>query len=151
MTVFGRKHCYRLCTEHLNEAVHWVCALQKVILSQAPVQTPTQLFMSDLEVRGLGWAMAHQHSFGAVGGGGKRSGGALRDGEALQRCGMKSSPSSAPPWRSAVSSRLDRCKLWVLPCEGKASCGLFQGTGGLLHPGARHPPTHPGEEKSLHA
>ncbi|XP_060112371.1 pleckstrin homology domain-containing family H member 3 [Heteronotia binoei] len=49
VTVFGRKHCYRLYTEHLHEAVHWVCALQKVIVSQAPVQTPTQLFMSDLE------------------------------------------------------------------------------------------------------
>ncbi|XP_054849166.1 pleckstrin homology domain-containing family H member 3 isoform X2 [Eublepharis macularius] len=49
VTVFGRKHCYRLYTEHLNEAVRWVCALQKVILSQAPVQTPTQLFMTDLE------------------------------------------------------------------------------------------------------
>ncbi|KAL8175839.1 UNVERIFIED_CONTAM: hypothetical protein K2H54_010170 [Gekko kuhli] len=49
VAVFGRKHCYRLYTEHLNEAVHWVCALQKVIVSQAPLQTPTQLFMADLE------------------------------------------------------------------------------------------------------
>nr|XP_056719806.1 pleckstrin homology domain-containing family H member 3 [Euleptes europaea] len=49
VTVFGRKHCYRLYMEHLHEAVRWVCALQKVITSQAPVQTPTQLFMSDLE------------------------------------------------------------------------------------------------------
>ncbi|XP_066483382.1 pleckstrin homology domain-containing family H member 3 isoform X2 [Tiliqua scincoides] len=49
VTVFGRKHCYRLYTEHLNEAVHWVCALQKVIVSKAPVQTPTQLLMCDLE------------------------------------------------------------------------------------------------------
>uniref|UniRef100_A0ACB8ETR3 Uncharacterized protein n=1 Tax=Sphaerodactylus townsendi TaxID=933632 RepID=A0ACB8ETR3_9SAUR len=49
VTVFGRKHCYRLYTEHLSEAVRWVCALQKVIHNQAPVQTPTQLFMSDLK------------------------------------------------------------------------------------------------------
>ncbi|XP_062988232.1 pleckstrin homology domain-containing family H member 3 isoform X2 [Elgaria multicarinata webbii] len=49
VTVFGRKHCYRLYTEHLNEAVHWVCALQKVIISKAPVQTPTQLLMCDIE------------------------------------------------------------------------------------------------------
>ncbi|XP_053115186.1 pleckstrin homology domain-containing family H member 3 isoform X2 [Hemicordylus capensis] len=49
VTVFGRKHCYRLYTEHLNEAVHWVCALQKVIVSKAPVQTPTQLLMYDIE------------------------------------------------------------------------------------------------------
>lgn len=50
VTVFGRKHCYRLYTEHLNEAVHWVCAVQKVIDSKAPVQTPTQLLMRDIEV-----------------------------------------------------------------------------------------------------
>nr|XP_048685907.1 pleckstrin homology domain-containing family H member 3 isoform X1 [Caretta caretta] len=49
VTVFGRKHCYRLFTEHLNEAVHWVCAVQKVIHSKAPVQTPTQLLMHDIE------------------------------------------------------------------------------------------------------
>ncbi|KAM6107990.1 LOW QUALITY PROTEIN: pleckstrin homology domain-containing family H member 3 [Pterocles gutturalis] len=49
VTVFGRKHCYRLYTEHLNEAVHWVCAVQKVIDSKAPIQTPTQLLMRDVE------------------------------------------------------------------------------------------------------
>uniref|UniRef100_U3JD79 Pleckstrin homology, MyTH4 and FERM domain containing H3 n=1 Tax=Ficedula albicollis TaxID=59894 RepID=U3JD79_FICAL len=49
VTVFGRKHCYRLYTEHLNEAVRWVCAVQKVIDSKAPVQTPTQLLMRDVE------------------------------------------------------------------------------------------------------
>ncbi|XP_062364172.1 pleckstrin homology domain-containing family H member 3 isoform X8 [Cinclus cinclus] len=50
VTVFGRKHCYRLYTEHLNEAVRWVCAVQKVIDSKAPVQTPTQLLMRDVEL-----------------------------------------------------------------------------------------------------
>ncbi|XP_017602453.1 PREDICTED: pleckstrin homology domain-containing family H member 3 [Corvus brachyrhynchos] len=49
VTVFGRKHCYRLYTEHLNEAVRWVCAVQKVIDSKAPVQTPTQLLIRDVE------------------------------------------------------------------------------------------------------
>ncbi|XP_015741516.1 pleckstrin homology domain-containing family H member 3 isoform X1 [Coturnix japonica] len=49
MTVFGRKHCYRLYTEHLHEAVRWACAVQKVIDSKAPVQTPTQLLMRDVE------------------------------------------------------------------------------------------------------
>ncbi|XP_074835289.1 pleckstrin homology domain-containing family H member 3 isoform X2 [Carettochelys insculpta] len=49
VTVFGRKHCYRLYTEHLNEAMHWACATQKVIHSKAPVQTPTQLLMRDIE------------------------------------------------------------------------------------------------------
>ncbi|XP_067168031.1 pleckstrin homology domain-containing family H member 3 isoform X2 [Apteryx mantelli] len=52
VTVFGRKHCYRLYTERLNEAVHWVCAVQKVIDSKAPVQTPTQLLMRDVEEHG---------------------------------------------------------------------------------------------------
>lgn len=50
VTVFGRKHCYRLYTERLKEAVRWVCAVQKVIDSKAPVQTPTQLLMRDVEV-----------------------------------------------------------------------------------------------------
>uniref|UniRef100_A0A8C6IS93 Uncharacterized protein n=1 Tax=Melopsittacus undulatus TaxID=13146 RepID=A0A8C6IS93_MELUD len=49
VTVFGRKHCYRLYTERLKEAVRWVCAVQKVIDSKAPVQTPTQLLMRDVE------------------------------------------------------------------------------------------------------
>ncbi|KAJ7313403.1 hypothetical protein JRQ81_004738 [Phrynocephalus forsythii] len=49
VTVFGRKHCYRLYTEQLNEAVRWVCALQKVIVSKAPVQTPTQILMCDIQ------------------------------------------------------------------------------------------------------
>ncbi|XP_063816105.1 pleckstrin homology domain-containing family H member 3 isoform X2 [Pseudophryne corroboree] len=49
VTVYGRKHCYRLYTEHLNEAVHWVCAIQKVIDSKAPLETPTQLLIKDIE------------------------------------------------------------------------------------------------------
>ncbi|KAJ3601017.1 hypothetical protein NHX12_031990, partial [Muraenolepis orangiensis] len=35
LTVYGRKHCYRLYTRHFNEAVHWACALQKVIDTKA--------------------------------------------------------------------------------------------------------------------
>nr|XP_014342722.1 PREDICTED: pleckstrin homology domain-containing family H member 3 [Latimeria chalumnae] len=49
ITVYGRKHCYRLYTKHLNEAVHWVCAIQKVIDSKVPVETPTQLLIRDIE------------------------------------------------------------------------------------------------------
>uniref|UniRef100_A0A8C5MGM2 Pleckstrin homology, MyTH4 and FERM domain containing H3 n=1 Tax=Leptobrachium leishanense TaxID=445787 RepID=A0A8C5MGM2_9ANUR len=49
VTVYGRKHCFRLYTEHLNEAVHWVCAIQKVIDSKAPLETPTQLLIKDIE------------------------------------------------------------------------------------------------------
>ncbi|MBN3323482.1 MYO10 protein, partial [Atractosteus spatula] len=49
ITVYGRKHCYRLYTKHFNEAVHWACAIQKVIESKAPVETPTQLLIRDIE------------------------------------------------------------------------------------------------------
>ncbi|XP_028843130.1 pleckstrin homology domain-containing family H member 3 isoform X2 [Denticeps clupeoides] len=49
LCVYGRKHCYRLFTKHFNEAVHWACAIQKVISSKAPVETPTQLLIRDIE------------------------------------------------------------------------------------------------------
>uniref|UniRef100_A0A8K9WV56 Pleckstrin homology, MyTH4 and FERM domain containing H3 n=1 Tax=Oncorhynchus mykiss TaxID=8022 RepID=A0A8K9WV56_ONCMY len=49
ITVYGRKHCYRLYTKHFNEAVHWACAVQKVIDTKAPVETPTQLLIRDIE------------------------------------------------------------------------------------------------------
>ncbi|KAL4657804.1 unconventional myosin-X-like [Arapaima gigas] len=49
VTVYGRKHCYRLYTKHFNEAVHWACAVQKVIDSKAPVETPTQILIRDIE------------------------------------------------------------------------------------------------------
>uniref|UniRef100_A0A8C1B0N2 Pleckstrin homology, MyTH4 and FERM domain containing H3 n=1 Tax=Cyprinus carpio carpio TaxID=630221 RepID=A0A8C1B0N2_CYPCA len=49
LTVYGRKHCYRLFTKHYNEAVHWACAVQKVIDSKASVETPTQLLIRDIE------------------------------------------------------------------------------------------------------
>ncbi|CAL8285554.1 unnamed protein product, partial [Boreogadus saida] len=49
LTVYGRKHCYQLYTRHFNEAVHWACAVQKVIDTKAPVETPTQLLLRDIE------------------------------------------------------------------------------------------------------
>ncbi|KAM8824839.1 pleckstrin homology domain-containing family H member 3 isoform 2-T2 [Synchiropus picturatus] len=49
VTVYGRKHCYRLFTKHFNEAVHWACAVQKIIDTKAPVETPTQLLIQDIE------------------------------------------------------------------------------------------------------
>ncbi|XP_057716768.1 pleckstrin homology domain-containing family H member 3 [Corythoichthys intestinalis] len=49
ITVYGRKHCYRLYTKHFNEAVHWACAIQKIIDTKSPVQTPTQLLIQDIE------------------------------------------------------------------------------------------------------
>lgn len=50
ITIYGRKHCYRLYTRHFNEAVHWACAIQKIIDTKAPVETPTQLLIRDIEV-----------------------------------------------------------------------------------------------------
>lgn len=67
VTVFGRKHCYRLYTEHLNEAVRWVCAVQKVIDSKAPVQTPTQLLMRDVEVSPRGTGLPVPTAVGSTG------------------------------------------------------------------------------------
>ncbi|XP_072299081.1 pleckstrin homology domain-containing family H member 3 [Eucyclogobius newberryi] len=49
ITVYGRKHSYRLYTKHFNEAVHWACAIQKIIDTKAPVETPTQLLIRDIE------------------------------------------------------------------------------------------------------
>ncbi|XP_034045665.1 pleckstrin homology domain-containing family H member 3 [Thalassophryne amazonica] len=49
ITVYGRKHCYKLYTKHFNEAVHWACAIQKIIDIKAPVETPTQLLIRDIE------------------------------------------------------------------------------------------------------
>nr|XP_020463093.1 pleckstrin homology domain-containing family H member 3 isoform X2 [Monopterus albus] len=49
ITVYGRKHCYKLYTKHFNEAVHWACAIQKIIDTKAPVETPTQLLIRDIE------------------------------------------------------------------------------------------------------
>nr|XP_023664925.1 unconventional myosin-X-like isoform X2 [Paramormyrops kingsleyae] len=49
VTVYGRKHCYRLFTKHFNEAIQWACAIQKVTDSKAPVETPTQLLIRDIE------------------------------------------------------------------------------------------------------
>uniref|UniRef100_A0A8C5ENT5 Pleckstrin homology, MyTH4 and FERM domain containing H3 n=1 Tax=Gouania willdenowi TaxID=441366 RepID=A0A8C5ENT5_GOUWI len=49
ITVYGRAHCYRLLTKHFNEAVHWACAIQKIIDTKSPVETPTQLLIRDIE------------------------------------------------------------------------------------------------------
>ncbi|XP_076121239.1 pleckstrin homology domain-containing family H member 3 [Alosa pseudoharengus] len=49
LCVYGRKHCYRLFTQHFNEAVHWACAIQKVIDSKPPLETPTQTLIREIE------------------------------------------------------------------------------------------------------
>ena len=54
MTVFGRRHSYRLYTKLLTEASRWAGAIQTVIDSKAPIDTPTQQLIHDIKVRGLG-------------------------------------------------------------------------------------------------
>ncbi|XP_077475577.1 pleckstrin homology domain-containing family H member 3 [Stigmatopora argus] len=49
IALYGRKHCFRLYTKHFNEAVHWACAIQKIIDTKSPMQTPTQLLIQDIE------------------------------------------------------------------------------------------------------
>lgn len=52
MTVSGRKHSVRLCSPRQAEAERWGVALREVIASKAPLETPTQLLLRDIQVRG---------------------------------------------------------------------------------------------------
>ncbi|XP_042320333.1 unconventional myosin-X [Sceloporus undulatus] len=49
VTVYGRKHCYRLYTKLLNEASRWASAIQNVIDTKAPIDTPTQQLIQDIK------------------------------------------------------------------------------------------------------
>ncbi|OCT74399.1 unconventional myosin-X [Xenopus laevis] len=49
VTVYGRKHCYRLYTKLLNEATRWSSAIQNVIDTKAPIDTPTQQLIHDIK------------------------------------------------------------------------------------------------------
>lgn len=53
--VSGRKHSIRLCSPRQAEAERWGVALREVIASKAPLETPTQLLLRDIQVteRGL--------------------------------------------------------------------------------------------------
>ncbi|XP_053327663.1 unconventional myosin-X-like [Spea bombifrons] len=51
--VCGRKHSYRLYTKLLNEAMRWANAIQGVIDSKAPIQTPTQQLIRDIKENSL--------------------------------------------------------------------------------------------------
>ena len=55
MTVSGRKHSVRLCCPRQAEAERWGLALREVIAAKAPLETPTQLLLRDIQVwqRGL--------------------------------------------------------------------------------------------------
>lgn len=49
--VFGRRHSYRLFSRLLKEALRWANAIQNVIDGKAPVDTPTQQLLLDVQVR----------------------------------------------------------------------------------------------------
>ncbi|KAG7273321.1 LOW QUALITY PROTEIN: hypothetical protein CRUP_014431, partial [Coryphaenoides rupestris] len=49
VTVFGRKHSYRLYTKLLTEASRWATAVQNVIDSKAPIDTSTQQLIHDIK------------------------------------------------------------------------------------------------------
>ncbi|KAG8512861.1 Pleckstrin homology domain-containing family H member 3 [Galemys pyrenaicus] len=49
VTVSGRKHSIRLCSPRQAEAECWGVALREVIASKAPLETPTQLLLRDIQ------------------------------------------------------------------------------------------------------
>ncbi|XP_072431295.1 unconventional myosin-X [Chiloscyllium punctatum] len=53
VTVYGRKHCYHLYTKLLNEATRWANAIQNVIDTKAPINTPTQQLIQDIQENSL--------------------------------------------------------------------------------------------------
>ncbi|XP_056672692.1 pleckstrin homology domain-containing family H member 3 isoform X4 [Monodelphis domestica] len=52
VTVSGRKHSVRLCSSRLAEAARWGAALRGVIAGKAPLETPTQLLLRDIQESG---------------------------------------------------------------------------------------------------
>ena len=50
IVVHGRKHSYRLYTKILNDAIRWTAALQGVIDSKTPIETPTLQLIRDIRV-----------------------------------------------------------------------------------------------------
>lgn len=48
--VYGRKHSYRVYTKMLNEAMRWTAAVQGVIDSKTPIETPTLQLIRDIKV-----------------------------------------------------------------------------------------------------
>lgn len=53
--VYGRKHSYRLYTKMLNEAMRWTAAIQGVIDSKTPIETPTLQLIRDIKVKQIQW------------------------------------------------------------------------------------------------
>ncbi|XP_072139827.1 unconventional myosin-X [Mobula birostris] len=48
-TIYGRKHCYRLYSKLLNEVTRWTNAIQNVIDTKPPIDTPTQQLIQDIK------------------------------------------------------------------------------------------------------
>ncbi|XP_043931168.1 unconventional myosin-X-like [Protopterus annectens] len=53
IVIHGRKHSYRLYTKLLNEATRWASAIQGVIDSKVPIETPTQQLIRDIKENSL--------------------------------------------------------------------------------------------------
>uniref|UniRef100_A0A8C4RZS7 Unconventional myosin-X-like n=1 Tax=Erpetoichthys calabaricus TaxID=27687 RepID=A0A8C4RZS7_ERPCA len=51
--IHGRKHSYRLYTKLLNEAMRWATAIQGVIDTKVPIETPTQQLIRDIKENSL--------------------------------------------------------------------------------------------------
>ncbi|XP_041100399.1 unconventional myosin-X-like [Polyodon spathula] len=60
ITVYGRKHCYRLYTKLLNEATRWSSAIQNVIDTKVPIDTPTQQLIQDIKENCLNTEVVEQ-------------------------------------------------------------------------------------------
>ncbi|KFO24850.1 Myosin-X [Fukomys damarensis] len=61
ITVYGRKHCYRLYTKLLNEATRWTSAIQNVTDAKAPIDTPTQQLIQDIKIYKRNPILRHTH------------------------------------------------------------------------------------------
>nr|XP_061794958.1 unconventional myosin-X-like [Nerophis lumbriciformis] len=60
VTVYGRKHSYRLYCKLLNEAARWAGAVQNVIDAKAPIDTPTQQLILQIKENSLNWEVVDQ-------------------------------------------------------------------------------------------
>uniref|UniRef100_A0A3Q1BLP4 Myosin X, like 1 n=1 Tax=Amphiprion ocellaris TaxID=80972 RepID=A0A3Q1BLP4_AMPOC len=58
--VYGRKHSYRLYTKMLNEAMRWTAAIQGVIDSKTPIETPTLQLIRDIKENSVNHEIVEQ-------------------------------------------------------------------------------------------
>ncbi|KAL0966723.1 hypothetical protein UPYG_G00299320 [Umbra pygmaea] len=60
VTVYGRKHSYRLYSKLLNEVARWASAIQNVIDTKVPIDTPTQQLIHDIKENSLNSELVEQ-------------------------------------------------------------------------------------------